>query len=170
LADERILALFEDVLLPVDRKNRYDIYLTDGRIALVCLGKIGRHESESAGSFGGLPSAFGMPAPIQKSTQPKVDMAAIKEEINRMPLDDLLRLSKRSCYYTYDEVEEFRLILSRHPVFKILSEDCESKFAPNARQARELLGWLTSIETLRNKLSIAGNWKTLQEIFQNCPP
>jgi len=166
---EKLLAIFEDVLLPVDRKNRYDIYLTDMRIALVCLGKIGRHESESSGSFGGLPAAFGMPAPIQKSTQPKVDMAVIKEEINRMPLDDLLRLSKRSCYYTYDEIEELRLILSRHPVFKIISGDCESKFAPNGQQATELLSWLTSIAALRDKLAIAANWNVLQQIFRSIP-
>ncbi len=163
---EKQLAIINDVLLPSDRKNRYDIYLTDSRIALVCLGKIDRYESDSYGSLSAVPSAFGVPAPTQQNIRPKPDMAAIKEELNRMPLDDLLRLSKKSCYYTYEEIDELRLILGGCPRFWIFSEDCESKFTPNAEQALELLDWLTSVEPLRNKLAVAGKWSVLEEVFR----
>jgi hypothetical protein len=162
---EKQLAIIQDVLLPSDRKNRYDIYITDRRIAIVCLGKIDRYESDSFRDLSAVPSAFGVPAPTPENTELKPDMAAIKEELNRMPLDDLLRLSKKSCYYNYDEIGELRLILGRHPSFKIVSEEYESKFAPDAEQAMELLDWLTAVEPLKSKLAVAGKWSTLEEIF-----
>jgi hypothetical protein len=164
---EKQLAIIEDVLLPSDRKNRYDIYITDSRIAIVCLGKIDRYESESFSSLSAVPQAFGVPAPIQENTHPKPNMAAIKEELNRMPLDDLLKLSKKSSFYNYDEIEELRLILSKHPSFKIMTEEYESKFAPDAEQAMELLDWLTAVEPLKSKLAVAGKWSVLEEIFQS---
>jgi hypothetical protein len=162
---EKQLAIIQDVLLEQDHKNRYDIYLTDKRIAIVCLGKMSR-ESDSYGSLSAIPAAFGMPAPTESNIRPKQDMAEIEAEINRMPLDDLLRLSKKSCYYTYEEIEELRLVLGRRPVFRILSEDCESKFRPDPQQAMALLDLLTSDEVLREKLAVAGKWSVLEKIFQ----
>ncbi len=163
---EKTLAIIQDVILQSDRKNRYDIYITDSRIAVVCLGKISRFESDSFSPVSLVPAAFGVPPPVDVDSKPKTDMAEIEEEINRMPLDDLLRLSKKSCYYTYDEIDELRLILSRHPSFKILSEDCESKFAPNSEQVKVLLDLLTTVEPLRNKLAVAGKWSVLEKIFR----
>ena len=154
------------VLLSNDHKNRYDLYITDRRMAIVCLGKMSRFESDSYRSLSAIPAAFGMPAPSDGATQPKQDMADIQAEVNRMPLDDLLRLSKKSCYYNYDEIEELRLVLGRSPVFRILSEDCESKFIPDPQQARALLDLLTAVETLKRKLAVAGKWIVLEEIVQ----
>jgi hypothetical protein len=166
---EKLFGTIEDVILPLDQKNRYDIYITDKRFAIVCLGKMSRFESDSFRSLSAVPAAFGVPPPIEGDTQPKPDMAEIKEEINRMPLDDLLRLSKKSCYYTYDEIKELRLILGHHPSFRILSEDCESKFYPDPEQAKWLLDMLTTVEPLKNKLALAGKWNVLEEIFRTHP-
>ena len=166
---EKQLAIIQDVLLQSDPKHRYDLYFTSSRVAIVCLGKMSR-ESDSYRSLSAIPEAFGMPPPIIGDQQPKDNLEAVQEEINRMPLDDLLRLSKKSCYYTYEEIKEFRLILGRRPVFRVLSADCESKFSPDPRQTMVLLDLLTAFEPLRSKLALAGKWSVLEKIFQAKTP
>jgi len=163
---EKLSGIIRDVLLPCDQKNRYDIYITDSRIAIVCLGKMSRRESDSFRSLSAIPAAFGVPAPIESETQPKPDMAEIKEEINRMPLDDLIRLSKKSCYYTYGEIQQVKLVFGRKPCFKVVSEEYESEFEPNSQQLEEILEWALSVEALKSKLWVAGKWSVLRETFK----
>ena len=112
-----------------------------------------------------MPQAFGVP-PITSSYIEKIEnMQAIDQEIKNLSIDDLLKLSKKSCFYTYDEIEEVKLILGHKPKFIILSKECESKFSPDEEQVKQLSEILPSIVTLRNKFSIAGSWNKLHEIF-----
>jgi hypothetical protein len=153
-----------DVLLPGDVNTRYDLYFTDKRVAIVCLGRSSRFESHQDISV--VTSAFGVPPPIQSGGE-KPAVRSVDEEIKGWKLDDLLRLSKKSCYYTYDEIERLKLVTGHKPKFAILSEDCESKFAPTEEQFKHLIELLPKIDALKSKLFIAGNWSVLQEIFRN---
>ena len=78
-----------------------------------------------------------------------------------MALDDLLKLSKKSCFYTLDEIEKVQLVCSRGPKFVILSKECESKFSPDEEQFNQLIEILPTIEALRDKLWVAGKWNAL---------
>ena len=73
----------------------------------------------------------------------------IEEEINSLPLDEKLKLSKKSCFYTYQEIEEVKLISGKKPKFVILSEECVSKFSPNEEQFKQLADLLPTIEMLK---------------------
>jgi hypothetical protein len=160
---EKQLGVIHDVVLPSDVNTRYDLYFTDKRVAIVCFGRAGRFESQ--GEVSAVLSAFGVPPPIQGDEEEKFK-GSIEEETKNWTLDDILKLSKKSCYYTLDEIQELKLILGRKPKFEISSEECESKFAPDPEQTSELIGLLTSVEGLKNKFSIAGNWNVLEEIFR----
>jgi hypothetical protein len=162
---EKQLATVRDIVLPVDVNTKYDVYFTDKRIAIVCMGKANRFESEPAGEVSVI-SAFGVP-PITSSHVEKIEnKQTIDQETKNMSLNELLKLSKKSCFYTHDEIEEVKLILGHKPKFIILSKDCESKFSPNEEQIMQLCEILPSIETLSNKFSIAGNWNVLKELFK----
>ncbi len=162
---EKQLGIVKDVFLPVDVNTRYDVYFTDKRIAIVCLGRANRFESEPAGQISVI-SAFGVPPITSSHVEKTENKQTIDQETKNMSLDDLLKLSKKSCFYTNDEIEEVKLILGHKPKFIILSKDCESKFSPNEEQIMQLCEILPTIETLRNKFSIAGNWNILQGIVQ----
>jgi hypothetical protein len=162
---EKQLGIIRDVFLPVDINTRYDVYFTDKRIAIVCMGKANRFESEPEGQVSVI-SAFGVP-PVTSSHMEKTEnKQTIDQETKNWGIDDLLKLSKKSCFYTHDEIEKVKLILGHKPKFIILSKDCESKFSPNEEQIMQLYEILPSIETLRNKFSIAGNWSILKELFE----
>ena len=81
----------------------------------------------------------------------------MEEQIKELTLDEKLKLSKKSCFYTYDEIEEVKLISGKKPKFTILSKECVSKFSPNEEQFKQLTDLLPTIEMLKNKLSIFGN-------------
>ncbi len=163
---ESQIAIVKDVFLPLDVKSRYDLYFTDRRIAIVCMGRAKRFESETLDSVSLMPSAFGVPPPAGSCVEKTPSSQSVEEEIRNWSLDDILRLSKKSCYYTYDEIEELKLVLGHKPKFEILSEECESKFSPSPEQLKALIDLLPNIEPLRSKLSVAGNWNVLQEIFR----
>ena len=162
---EKQLVIIRDVFLPVDVNTRYDVYFTDKRIAIVCMGRANRFESETAGEVSVI-SAFGVPPVTSSHVEKTENKQTIDQETKNMSLNDLLKLSKKSCFYTYDEIEEVKLILGHKPKFIILSKECESKFSPNEEQIMQLCEILPSIETLRNKFSIAGNWNILRELFK----
>ena len=162
---EKQLIIIKDVFLPVDINTRYDVYFTDKRIAIVCMGKANRFESEPAGEVSVI-SAFGVPPVTSSHVEKTENKQTIDQETKNWGIDDLLKLSKKSCFYTYDEIEEVKLILGHKPKFIILSKDCESKFSPNEDQIKQICEILPAIETLRNKFSIAGNWNILQELLQ----
>ncbi len=152
---ERQLGVLKDILLPLDVPTRYDVYLTDKRIAIVCMGHSKRFDSgvspRRSFLFGIAPEAS-----INSDEQIK-NKQTIEEEINSLPLDEKLKLSKKSCFYTYEEIEEIKLILGKKPKFVILSKECISKFSPNQEQFMQLASLLPTIEKLKGKTSIIGN-------------
>ena len=80
-----------------------------------------------------------------------------------MSLDDLLKLSKKSCFYTNEEIEKVELVWGHKPKFMILSKDCESKFAPDENQLAELMEIVPKVEGLKDKFWIAAKWSMLAE-------
>lgn len=164
-SSEKPLGIIRDIVLPLDINTRYDVYFTDKRVAIVCLGRANRFESDKSAQSSVMPSAFGVP-PITSSYIEKTENTwEIDQEIKNLSIDGLLKLSKKSCFYTYDEIEEVKLILGHKPKFIIQSKECESKFVPDEAQFKQLTEILPSIETLRSKFSIAGSWDKLEEIF-----
>ena len=149
------LGVIKDILLPLDAPTRYDVYFTDKRIAIVCMGHSNRFDEVSASrSF-----LFGI-APDAASTHTndkRIDRQMLEAQINALPLEEKLKLSKKSCLYTYEEIEEVKLIPGKKPKFTILSEECISKFAPNEEQFKHLTDLLPTIEMLKDKLSIFNN-------------
>ena len=163
-SSERLLGIVKDVVLPVDIRTRYDVYFTDKRVAIVCMGKVERFESEESQQLSFMPSVFGVPPPMSSHVEKTEDKESIDEKIKDWSLDDILKLSKKSCFYTHDEIEEVRLICGRGPKFVILSKECESKFSPDEEQFKQLSQILSAIEPLRKKLWIAGKWNTLLDM------
>jgi hypothetical protein len=164
-SSERQLAIVSDIILPLDVNTRYDLYFTDSRVAIVCMGKANRFESDSYGQASIMPSAFGVPPLTASYIEKPQNRETIEEEIKDWSIDDLLKLSKKSCFYTYDEIEEVKLVMGDKLKFIISSEECESKFAPNEEQVKLLSEVLPTIEALKDKFSIAGNWNKLKELF-----
>ena len=158
---EKQLGIVKDIILPADINTRYDVYFTDKRIAIVYLGRANRFESDESAEASVIPSAFGVPPVTSSYTEKTEDTQTIDQEIKDFSIVDLLKLSKKSCFYTHDEIEEFKLILGHKPKFIILSKECESKFSPDEEQFKQLSQILSAIERLRNKLWIAGKWNTL---------
>ena len=162
---EKQLAIIRDVALPADYNTRYDLYFTDQRIAIVYMGSVDRYRYEPL-NIRAFPSlATAVTPPLTYVDNREVKQKAVEEELSNMPLDQILKLSKKSCQYAFDEIEEFRLVWSKKPKFVILSEDCESKFTPNEEQFKELIDLISTNEPMSNKLKVAGNWKELQEIL-----
>ena len=164
---ERQLGIIVDLFLPLDSATRYDVYFTDVRIAIVYMGKAYR-AGEALESH---PLIFGVTpaAPVNRAEERK-NRQILEEQINKLSLEEKLKLSKKSCFYTYDEVEEIKLISGKKHKFVILSKDCVSKFAPDDEQFRQLADLLPTIEMLKNKLSIFGNLKLTALQEQNRRP
>ena len=152
---ERQLGTILDLLLPLDIAMRYDVYFTDKRIAIVCMGHSNRFDSGVSQSrsylFGIAPEALTSPDEQRKNRQ------MMEEQIKEMSLEEKIKLSKKSCFYTYDEIEKVKLVSEKKLKFIILSKECVSKFSPNEMQFKQLTALLPEIEMLKNKLSIFGN-------------
>ncbi len=161
---EKRLGIIKDIVLPIDTDSRYDLYFTDRRIAIVFMGSADRFSSGNVG-LRSFPSASAAVTPSLTYVESRSEIEKIEEELSRMPVNDILRLSKKNCYYTYEEIEELRLVWGKKPKFIILSQDSESKFIPNEEQFKELTDLLSTIEPLSNKLEVAGNWKDIQDIL-----
>jgi ribosomal protein L40E len=69
---------------------------------------------------------------------------------------------QKSCFYTYEEIEKVKLILGKKPKFIVLSQECISKFSPNKEQFKQLFYLLPTVEMLKDKTSIIGNFEILQ--------
>ncbi len=151
---ERQIAVIKDILLPVDLNMRYDVYFTDKRIAIVCMGPSNRFDgvSESRSFLFGL-----APEAPTNAYEERKNRQTMEAEINQLPINEKLKLSKKSCFYTYQEIEEIKLISGKKPKFAILSEECISKFAPNTEQFSQLVDLLPTIEALKGKTSIIAN-------------
>ncbi len=159
-SSEQKLAVIKDVVLPIDVSTRYDVYFTDKRIALVCMGRANRSNLEEVGRPYLMSQVLGGPPPVSNDEDYKTKRQEIEEEINALALDEVLKISKKSCFYTYDEIEKVKLIPARKPKFIILSKECISKFSPNPEQFTQLSVILPKIKMLKDKLLIYGN--TLQ--------
>jgi ribosomal protein L40E len=152
---ERQLGVIKDILLPLDIPTRYDVYFTDKRIAIVCMGHSSRFDS---GALERRSYLFGVaPEALINAEEQRKNRQMMEEKINSLPLDEKLRLSKKSCFYTYEEIEEVKLISGKKPKFIILSKECVSKFSPNEEQFKQLTDLLPTIEMLKGKTSIFGN-------------
>ncbi len=158
---ERRLGVIRDIVLPVDVRTRYDVYFTDKRVAIVCMGRAERFESETEEVLSFMPSAFGVPAPVAPYVEKAKSKRSIDEEIKDWSLDDLLKLSKKSCFYTNEEIERVELVWGSKPKLIILSRDCESKFAPDEEQLNQLIEIVPTVDGLKDKLWIAGKWNAL---------
>ena len=149
------LGIIVDLLLPVDIATRYDVYFTDKRIAIVCMGHSNRFDSGVSQSRSYL---FGIaPEALTSADEQRKNMQMMEEQIKELPLEEKIKLSKKSCFYTYDEIEKVKLVSEKKLKFIILSEECISKFSPNEEQFKQLTALLPTIEKLKNKLSIFGN-------------
>jgi len=151
---ERQLGILEDLLLPLDVTTRYDVYFTDKRIAIVSMGHSSRLDSgiseRRSYLFGVAPEALTYSGEERKKRQ------IMEAQIKELTLDEKMKLSKKSCFYTYSEIEEVKLILGKKSKLTILSKECISKFSPNKEQVKQLIDLLPSIEMLKNKFSFFG--------------
>jgi len=98
--------------------------------------------------------------------------STIDDEVKGWSLDDLLKLSKKSCFYTLEEIEKVELVWGSKPKFILLSKDCESKFAPTEEQLEQLIELVPTVERLRAKLWIAGKYSMLfgeNQTPKTCP-
>jgi hypothetical protein len=151
---ERQLGILEDLLLPLDVTTRYDVYFTDKRIAIVSMGHSSRFDSGISERRSYL---FGVaPEALTNSGEERKKRQIIEAQIKELTLDEKMKLSKKSCFYTYSEIEEVKLILGKKSKLTILSKECISKFSPNKEQVKQLIDLLPSIEMLKKKFSIFG--------------
>jgi hypothetical protein len=165
-SSEQKLAIFKDVVLPIDVFTRYDVYFTDKRIAIVCMGRADRSDLEEVRRPYLMSQVLGGPPPASTDKDYKTESQEIEEEINTLALDEVLKISKKSCFYTYDEIEKVRLIPACKPKFIILSKECVSKFSPNSEQFTQLSVLLPKIEMLKDKLLIYGNTVQTRTVHQ----
>jgi ribosomal protein L40E len=162
-SSEKVVGIIRDIVLPLDINTRYDFYFTDKRIAIVCMGRASRFESETLEQVSLMPLPFGVPSPVESYVEKIPNRKSIDEEIKNWSLDDILKLSKKSCFYTYNEIEEVKLVSGHKPKFIILSKEFESKFSPDKEQFKQLIDIMPTIEALRKKIWISGNWNILQD-------
>jgi hypothetical protein len=161
--DERRFGIIKDVISPLEISARYDLYFTDKRIGIVYIGQADSSDREKSGDL-----AFGVtPTPLINSKYKGNDKQQFEEHDSKLTLSEILKLSKKSCFYTYDEIEEIKLVRSKKLKFLVLSNECVSKFSLNMEQFKQLSALLPTIRELRNKLSMSGSWEFLQENFEN---
>ncbi len=157
---EQQLAIIKNVPLLFDIDTRYDLYFTDKRIAIVCIGNADSVDNGKSGRrliVGDAPAAFLHAEDTKKNKQNG------EEPINNLSLDEILQRSEKSCFYTYEEIVAVKLISGTNKLkFIILSKEYESKFLPDEGQFQLLIDLLPTIETLKNKLSIFSVWKAAQ--------
>lgn len=156
-SSEQKIAIIKDVVLPIDVSTRYDVYFTDKRIAIVCMGRADRPDLQEVRRPYLMSQVLGGPPPASTGKDSKTENQKIEQEINSLALDEVLKISKKSCFYTYDEIEKVKLIPARKPKFIILSKECISKFSPDSDQFTQLSVLLPKIEMLKDKLLIYGN-------------
>jgi ribosomal protein L40E len=154
---EQKFAVIKDVVLPIDISTRYDVYFTDKRIAIVCMGRANRSDLEEVGQPYLMSQVLGGPPQASTDRDYKTKRRQVEQEVNALSLDEVLKISKKSCFYTYGEIEKIKLIPGRKPKFTILSKECISKFSPNPDQFMQLSVLLPKIEMLKDKLLIFGN-------------
>ena len=141
---ERQLGSIEDLPLPLDITTRYDVYFTDKRIAIVCMGNSRRFDSGASERRSYL---FGVaPEALTNAEEQRKNRQIMEAQIKELTLDEKIKLSRKSCFYTYGEIEEVKLISGKKPKFAILSKECITKFSPNVEQFKQLTNLLPTID------------------------
>jgi hypothetical protein len=150
---EEIFGIIYDILLPLDIQTRYDLYFTDKRIAIVCMGSTNRIDYKKLGRRSLISATVGFaPTVLMYADEMRTNKKVNEEEIDNLSVDEILKLSKKSCFYTYDEIEKVKLVSTREPKFLILSEEDESVFSPTEEQFKKLNDLLPTIDKLKDKL------------------
>ena len=89
LDSERQLGIIVDLLLPLDVATRYDVYFTDKRIAIVCMGKADRLK---IGTFENRSLMFGItPAIPFNIEEERKNKQMMEEEIKKYTLDEKIK-------------------------------------------------------------------------------
>ncbi|HSV50207.1 MAG TPA: zinc ribbon domain-containing protein [Candidatus Acidoferrales bacterium] len=166
-SQEKQLQIVRDVVLQADVNARYDLYFTNSRLAIIYMGKIDRYGNELFKIRSVPTTSSAVSPPLTYVDERTSQVKAVEEELSTMPLDQIMRLSKKNSDYTYDEIEEFQLFWGEEPEFAILSADYETEVGLNQEQFKQLLEFITGYETLSNKLVVSGNWKQLKEILNS---
>jgi hypothetical protein len=150
---EEILGIIYDVILPLDVHARYDIYFTDKRIAIVCMGSSNRIDYKTLGNRSLLSVAVGVaPAVLMYADEKRMNKKVKEEQVNDLSVDEILKLSKKSTFYTYEEIEKIELVSAKEQKLIILSDEYESAFSPTVKQFDELCSLLPTIGMLKDKL------------------
>jgi hypothetical protein len=162
---EKQLQIIRDVVLQTDVNARYDLYFTDSRIAIIYMGKIDRYNNQMYQNRSYPSTSTAVSPPMAYVDSRTAEVKAVEEELSHMPLDQIMRLSKKNSDYSYDEIEEVQLFWGEEPELAILSADYETEIGLNQEQFKQLLEFITGYEPLSDKLVVSGNWKQLKEIL-----
>lgn len=92
---EKQLSIIRDVVLPADYNARYDIYFTDRRIAIVYMGIVDRYTREPFNIRAFPSSAAAVTPPLTYVDKREAKQKLVEEELSNMPLDQILKLSKK---------------------------------------------------------------------------
>jgi hypothetical protein len=166
---EKQLQIIRDVVLQTDVNARYDLYFTENRAAIIYMGKLDRYSNQMYQNRSYPSTSTAVSPPMAYVDSRAAEVKAVEEELSHMPLDQIMRLSKKNSDYTYDEIEEVQLFWGDEPELAILSADYETEVGINQEQFKQLLGFLTGNEKLSDKLVVSGNWKQLKEILNGVP-
>jgi ribosomal protein L40E len=164
-SQEKQLQIIRNVVLQTDVNARYDLYFTDSRLAIIYMGKMDRYGNEMF-KIRSVPSTAGaVSPPLTYVDERGSQVKAVEEELSHMPVDQIMRLSKKNSDYSYDEIEEFQLFWGEEPELVILSADYETEVGLEEEQFKQLLEFITGYDKLSDKLVVSGNWKQLKEIL-----
>lgn len=166
---EKQLQIIRDVVLQTDVNARYDLYFTDSRVAIIYMGKLDRYNNQMYQNRSYPSTSTAVSPPMAYVDSRAVEVKAVEEELSHMPLDQIMRLSKKNSDYTYDEIEEVQLFWGEEPELAFLSADYETEVGLNQEQFKQLLEFITRNTTLSDKLVVSGNWKQLKEILNGIP-
>ena len=148
---EQQLAIIKDIVFQRDPQYRYDAYFTNKRVAIIGIGKKSDTVYGPGGIVGGL-IVEGINAIDRKKKREQLKKK--DEQISDLSLDALLGLNgKKSCFYTYDEIEEIKLIKAKQLKLVLLSGEFETELSPDETQFNQLGELLPRIEALKGKVT-----------------
>jgi DNA-directed RNA polymerase subunit RPC12/RpoP len=168
-SQEKQLCIIRNVILQTDVNARYDLYFTSNRVAIIYMGKMDRYGNEMF-KIKSVPStSSAVSPPLTYIDERASQVKAVEEELSQMPIDQIMRLSKKNSEYSYNEIEEVQLFWGEEAEFVILSADYETEVGIDQEQFKQLLEFITGYQTLSDKLVVSGNWRALKEILNAMP-
>jgi hypothetical protein len=157
---ERQIGIIRDIIVSRDSNNRFDLFFTDRRIAIIYVGGKGN----SFAMMGLIGSLIGEGITALDRKIAKDNIKATEENMKNYSLDELISMEKRNCFYTYDEIEEIIFYPLKQPQgyfkFIILTEEFEGEFTINQEQFTKIRDLLSSVVVLKGKLTD----KTVQKL------